>query len=341
MFKLDVIFLTAYKTDKPFKTIEEQIKILSEQRNLQITSIESARIALSRYGYYEIINGYKDNFMIDPSNDNMGFKPNTTFDHIYNLFELDQRLRSGVISALELFEANLRQVLAYTISSQISEFHELYIKRHRYNTGKKFHNNRLNKDIYPIDNLLMVLKKTVSSHEQPFTHYREKHDNIPPWIIVKRLSLGNLIWWVRLLKKPEKDMVISKMLGLPLVMLKNDKIFHDFFGEVLALCLNYRNTAAHGGRIYNHRSQKYKLVYKESIHPIIFNISASDYYKHQKGQSSLGVLLTCLDMFENKSPYLNLRAVIIVALDKYLKNYPEDQAFLFEKMELDPALSKL
>lgn len=57
--------MTKYETDKPFKTIDEQINILANERNLKIPNIESAKVALSRYGYYEIINGYKDNFMID------------------------------------------------------------------------------------------------------------------------------------------------------------------------------------------------------------------------------------------------------------------------------------
>ena len=75
---------------------------------------------LERYGYYEIINGYKDNFMIDPSDDKKGFKDNVSFDHIYQLFNVDQQLRAGTIEALEYFEANLRQVVAYTVSKNIS-----------------------------------------------------------------------------------------------------------------------------------------------------------------------------------------------------------------------------
>lgn len=51
------------RTDKPFKTIKEQIQIL-KSRNLIFLNEETAKNALSRYGYYEIINGYKDFFLI-------------------------------------------------------------------------------------------------------------------------------------------------------------------------------------------------------------------------------------------------------------------------------------
>lgn len=48
--------------DKNFTTFEEQINIL-KNRNLKFTSEESALTALKRYGYYNIINGYKDPYV--------------------------------------------------------------------------------------------------------------------------------------------------------------------------------------------------------------------------------------------------------------------------------------
>ena len=43
---------------KPFKTIEQQLDIL-RSRKLEIDDELAARNALSSYGYYEIVNGYK------------------------------------------------------------------------------------------------------------------------------------------------------------------------------------------------------------------------------------------------------------------------------------------
>ncbi|MGQ7578781.1 Abi family protein, partial [Streptococcus suis] len=44
---------------KPFKTLDEQLAIL-EARGLVFSDKENAKKKLSFYGYYEIINGYKD-----------------------------------------------------------------------------------------------------------------------------------------------------------------------------------------------------------------------------------------------------------------------------------------
>ena len=51
------------KTDKPFKTIDEQMELLNS-RNLTFKNPETVKSSLIKYGYYEIINGYKDNFLI-------------------------------------------------------------------------------------------------------------------------------------------------------------------------------------------------------------------------------------------------------------------------------------
>lgn len=120
---------------KPFKNIDEQIEIL-KNRNLLFLNEESAKVNLKRYGYYEIINGYKKPFLKNPNNDNDGFKEYTTFEHIYALYNLDKNFRTAVIASLEDFEQNFRQVLSYTISEKISDNQDKYLAKSHYNTGK-------------------------------------------------------------------------------------------------------------------------------------------------------------------------------------------------------------
>jgi hypothetical protein len=51
---------------KTFKSIEDQIKIL-KGRGLAFNNEEGAKNLLLQYGYYEIVNGYKDS-LVDPLN---------------------------------------------------------------------------------------------------------------------------------------------------------------------------------------------------------------------------------------------------------------------------------
>lgn len=317
--------------DKPFMKIDDQI-IQLKNRNLLFQSEESAKLHLIRYGYYEIVNGYKYHFMKDKQNDAEGFVDGTTFEHVYALFDLDGNLREQVMSSLEIFESNLRQVIAYTVAEEISEDQNFYIKRWRYNVGKSYWNRRRHRRVYPIDDLLSTLNSITHAQTEPYKHYREDHNNIPPWIVVKKLSFGNLIWWFKLLKKHEKNIVVSKMMGVSLQIVNTTPELSKSFSVLLALYLNYRNTAAHGGRIYNHKSDKYKLPYIPLLHSVL-NVDPGG-YRIGKGQSRLGVLLNTLNMFENKDPYNRLMIGLNVYINEYLKLFPDDENYLFERMEL-------
>ncbi|MCP9317507.1 Abi family protein [Lactobacillus helveticus] len=317
--------------DKPFKTTEQQIAIL-ESRHLLFYDKETAAKNLERYGYYEIINGYKDNFMINPSNDEKGFKDNVSFDHIYQLFMIDQRLRAATIESLEYFESTLRQAVAYTVSKNISYKQSDYIDRRKYNHGPRFrHSNPYN---YPVDKLMHTLTKITNRNDQPFKHYREDHGNVPPWVVVKRLSFGNLIWWTKLLKNRDKTEVISKTMGLPIEIVQGSEEVREIFGDFLSLLLDYRNIAAHGGRIYNHFSRRHMLSYRGPLYARYFKVTQED-YNAGKGQSRLGVLLRGLDLFENKEPYITLLVNIELAIKGYLKLYPQDEQYLLDTMEID------
>ena len=46
-------------------------------------------------------------------------------------------MRAGTIEALEYFEANLRQVVAYTVSKNISCDQNIYINRRNYSHGRE------------------------------------------------------------------------------------------------------------------------------------------------------------------------------------------------------------
>ena len=76
------------------------------------------------------------------------------------------------MSAIEIFEANLRQALAYTVAEQISEDQTIYLNRKNYVTGKKQYNKSLHKMVYPIDALLSILKGITHAKSEPYSHYR-------------------------------------------------------------------------------------------------------------------------------------------------------------------------
>ncbi|WP_263848974.1 Abi family protein [Limosilactobacillus equigenerosi] len=136
-FYMSLLRLMEKIMNKPFLPVEKQIEQLKVERGLLFQNEESAKELLLRYGYYEIINGYKEHFMNSSKDDNEGFKEGTTFEHIYSLFTFDRNLRTQVMSSLETFELSLRQAVAYTVSENISYMQDEYMNRNNYTSGKK------------------------------------------------------------------------------------------------------------------------------------------------------------------------------------------------------------
>lgn len=251
------------------------------------------------------------------------------------MYQFDAYLRDCVISAIERFEDSFKQSLAYIVSSEISdEFIE-------YANSDNFIPGNINKSgNYDRDFLLKKVNDAESLNHDPYKHYRKKHGNVPPWILVKGLSFGQTMYFFNLLKDTTiKEKVIARMTGQNINTIGVlDEKFHlkQAFGDSLSLMLAYRNLSAHGGRIYNFRSTRHRI---STYSPFIYNnysLTAS-HSAFQRGQyrSSIRALLSCLAMMENTDPFTNLRAWINVRINNYLENYPEDEGYLFKTMELD------
>lgn len=79
------------RMDKPFKTYNQQLKILRDI-NMMIKNGSKAIKVLKREDYYNIINGYKDIFL-DLSAPTETYKTGTEFEQLHALFEFDRNLR--------------------------------------------------------------------------------------------------------------------------------------------------------------------------------------------------------------------------------------------------------
>lgn len=78
-----------------FTTIDKQIEILVK-RNLKFESVQNAKLKLDTYGYYNIINGYKDPYVYIKNEDEL-YKEDVTFERIYSLFNLDRSVRNQIM----------------------------------------------------------------------------------------------------------------------------------------------------------------------------------------------------------------------------------------------------
>ena len=94
---------------KPFKTYEELLLFLQDEKNLTIEDMDTARRILLKTSYFSLISGYKDTF----KNRTTGkYIDGTTFDDIYRLYQFDNELRSIFLKYILIAEHSVKSSLA-------------------------------------------------------------------------------------------------------------------------------------------------------------------------------------------------------------------------------------
>lgn len=297
---------------KPFTNIDEQIELL-KSRNLTFLNESLARQSLTNYGYYEIVNGYKY-FTIELDSEEEIYKDGETFEHMLALYELDKDIRKGIIEATMEIELSLRTAIGYVVAKDIGVKKEQYLNRKNYNQGKK------NKRGYEIDQLIHKLNKIYNDNSEPYKHYRETHGHIPPWILLKGTTLGNLVTMCKLLKPAQKEQVISTCLTIPKEFITEE--VKATFSEILYLVLAFRNRSAHSGRLFNYHSEKYSISYREFFHKRM-GISEAGYRKGA-GKNDLYTLFNSLTWFKNEDAAFHAEFALFYSLKEHLKKFPDD-----------------
>ena len=97
--------------DKEFKTLDEQIKILTD-RGLEIPDVEKAKDFLYKNNYYRV-SGFS---LTLRKNDE--FYKGATFQNIIDIYNFDHELRHILLEYLEIIETRVKSVYAYEFSKK-------------------------------------------------------------------------------------------------------------------------------------------------------------------------------------------------------------------------------
>lgn len=224
--------------DKPFKTYEEQIELL-RTRNLNISDPEFAMHALDTISYYDLINRYQRHFI--PNGEY--FIEGTTIEQLYSLSMFDRSIQTFILKYSMFIENIFKTKLAYTLSRDFGVDMTVYLAKSKYKESYQNPNNVLTFDMVQLECLKTRNDNKIASN--PTLYYREHHNHIPPWILLKNLSFSNSINLFKLLKNTQRDDVVNALLPdetskiIPL----NDKT--NFIICALEAIRVFRNAAAH------------------------------------------------------------------------------------------------
>lgn len=222
---------------KEYKNSNELLDYIIS-KGVFVNNKEDALNKIKTYSYYSIINTYKDVF----KNINNEYKKNASFDEIYYLFEFDKNLRSIFLKYSLEIEMILKSLLAETISSRYG-IKDYLIKE---NFDNAVNETTIAESINAIER---EINKQNGKHEA-VTHYIDEYGFVPPFVLTKILTLGELSRLYAMLKQPDRQSIS-----------KNFKLSDKVLKQIIVNMTMIRNICAHNDRLFSFHS-KFRISFK-------------------------------------------------------------------------------
>lgn len=196
-------------------------------------------------------------------------------------------------------EDHLKAILSDIIGQSFGVDHQKYLARNNYRdkpvTNPKFSRNEI---LYTLSNTAL------RSRKEPIKHYREKYGIVPPWILFKDTYFATIVNLIRFLKGPERNKLMYRLYGDQITQ-SNIEAYKDLLSDTLFICLDYRNQAAHGGRIYNY-------IPKSILRP----------FNELEFSQGLPQLIASLGYLNYEIPLKQIDKAISRAINHYCNTYP-------------------
>ena len=241
---------------KPFQTHNQQLKML-RKRNILITNGSKAKAILIRENYYQLINGYKHIFLDTVESKKRQddyYKNGTTFEQIYALYEFDRNLRNILMKYILMTENSIKSKIAYQFSSEHPKEAFSYFNINNYRDTNHQQTTSL------IATLSSVTKQNTDSITKsgPFYHYFNEHKELPLWVLITKLTLGQTCNLFYNLKEPTQIEILRSVLyefknncNVAATKITLQNYLNDFMNAINCIKA-FRNVCAHEDRLYDY-----------------------------------------------------------------------------------------
>lgn len=222
--------------DKPFMTYEQQLKMLSEEKNLEIKHEDYAITLLKEYSYFALISGYKAPFKGKDGK----YKLHTSIEDIYSLYCFDDNMRALFLRYILKIEKHVKSLISYAFCKKYGEGQEHYLNATNYNYNIKTQ-DQINELIARLNDVLL--------HNKDYAyikHQKSKHGNVPLWVMTKALTLGAISKMYSVLPQTLQAEVSKEFLY----------VHEGMLIQMLDLLARVRNVCAHNERLYNYKYLK-------------------------------------------------------------------------------------
>lgn len=251
--------------DKPFKNLDEQVIHLIENKKLKINDKDFAKKALITMSYYDLINGYKEPFIIDDT-----YKDdNISLEFLYTFHHFDHSFQNVLFQYTIYIEKAFKTAMSYVISEKfgVHENEYLKMKNFAYVHGK----NRKEKLKNTLSKIKWACDKNNDYLDNPTKHYVFHHNHRPAWILFKNVNFATIIDLYSFLKSSEKEKVCKIILGT------SSDFDKELLKNLLSVIRKYRNVLAHNLKFISYKTKDYFINYKlldnKGLEPLLCDIN--------------------------------------------------------------------
>lgn len=289
--------------DKPFKTYEEQIKRLKEEYGLNITNDSIAKKLLCTISYYDLINGYKECFMKDNK-----FHSGISIEYLFVFCVYDKNFQNILLKYSIYVENAFKTKLAYVIAREFGVDANKYLRDVNYNIPlrkkKKF------KEV--LKNINKVINHPQT--DDPTKHYKNNHNHIPPWILLKNVYFNDAIDLYSFLPKNLKKEIVKEYYTHE--NFKNDEDL-ELFMAMITIVRKFRNKIAHNAKVITYKCTGNVEINLKNYKEIAINNFLTDMdIKNGKGKKDLfSMILSLIILLNNENLLVSLTKELIFLLE--------------------------
>ena len=267
--------------DKPFKTYQQLVEKLRDEKGLTILKEDEERVIslLKKYSYFSLVSGYKTLFKDQEGKYFQG----TRIDDIVALYEFDDQLRDIFFHAIQIVEKHIKSLLSYSFVNKYGEGQDEYLSSLNYDpkVGTKDEYVR-QKEIKKLITTFIAAIIPPSEHKY-IKHQWDRHKNVPLWATVKVITFGTISKMFSLCEPSVRSDVAKEFPG----------VSEDALSGMLDMLTRVRNVCAHNERLYDFSLKKSRAIQNFPAHEDL-GISKSKSGLYNQGKTDLFAALICL-----------------------------------------------
>lgn len=267
-------------SDKPFKTYQELIVKLRDEKKLEIPDENRVITLMKKHSYFSLVSGYKTPFK-QPSGE---YLIDTTIEDLLALFEFDNHLRDIFFHNILITEKHIKSLLSYAFVERYGDSQKEYLNFNHYSfIGTNDEETYVK--CQEVKKLIATFQRIVRppfEHQYYIKHQWDKHHNIPLWAAIKVITLGSVSKMYSLCDEKMRIDISKEFAQI--------KEFH--LVGMLDVLTRVRNVCAHNERLYDFHIERIRAIQDMPLHQQLGIGKKKGQYK--KGKQDLFAAVVCL-----------------------------------------------